>query len=316
MVRFAKKEICCILLCCILITGCQREVAGKVKRQPAESGGVSQSSLMRSETEVTAKTLKQGSRGKKNTDTLHFFDAQGKKWYDITIDPKVKKHTYDWSCLKNKKHFVTYTGDNRYYLRRGVDVSHHQGSINWKKVKAAGYDFAFLRIGYRGYGQSGSLNKDRQFQKNFKAAKKAGMDVGVYFFSQAVNTTEALQEAAFVFKQLKGKKLELPVVYDPERILGASARTDSVSGKQFTMNTIAFCEKIKKAGYQPMIYSNMYWEAFLFDMEKLSIYPVWYADYKKVPQTPYEFTFWQYTSKGKVNGIAGTVDLNVWFCRR
>ena len=94
------------------------------------------------------------------------------------------------------------------------------------------------------------------------------------------------------------------------------ARTDSVTGEQFTANTIAFCERVKEAGYQPMIYSNMVWEADLYDLGKLQSYPVWYADYEQIPQTPYAFRFWQYSEKGTVDGISGDVDLDVEFIRR
>ena len=239
-----------------------------------------------------------------------FFDAHGDKW-KTTINENVKMHEYDWSKLTNKKKVVTYK-DDKYKIQKGIDVSYYNGKIKWKKVKKAGYDFAIIRLGYRGYS-NGSLNIGKQFYRNLKYAKKAGLDVGVYFFSQAVNVKEAKQEAKFVLKALKGKKLDLPIVYDPELIKFAKARTDKVSGKQFTKNTLAFCKKIEKAGYDAMIYSNMYWEAYLFDLEKLNKYPIWYADYKKKPQTPYHFTYWQYTSNGKVNGIKGRVDLNVRF---
>ena len=137
--------------------------------------------------------------------------------------------------------------------------------------------------------------------------------MGVYIFSQAINENEAIEEANLVIEQLKDEEIELPVVFDPELIRTDEARTDNISGEQFTKNTIAFCEKIKDAGYEPMIYSNMYWEAFLFEMEKLSDYPIWYADYETIPQTPYEFEFWQYADDGVVDGISGKTDLNVWF---
>ena len=180
-------------------------------------------------------------------------------------------------------------------------------------MKAAGYDFAFLRIGYRGYGEQGTLCADAKFQQNIVNAHNAGVEVGVYLFSQAVSEDEALQEAGLVLEQLQGHSLELPVVFDPERIRDDAARTDNVTGEQFTKNTVLFCEKMKEAGYQPMIYSNMLWEAFEYDMEALADYPIWYADYEPVPQTPYYFSFWQYSEKGSVDGIAGNVDLNVQF---
>ena len=160
------------------------------------------------------------------------------------------------------------------------------------------------------------MNADRMALANIEEAQAVGMDVGVYVFSQAVNEEEADEEARFVLDQLQGRTLELPIVYDPELIRDDEARTDSVTGEQFTANTIAFCERVKEAGYQPMIYSNMVWEADLYDLGKLQSYPVWYADYEQIPQTPYAFRFWQYSEKGTVDGISGDVDLDVEFIRR
>ncbi|MDE6851610.1 MAG: glycoside hydrolase family 25 protein [Lachnospiraceae bacterium] len=244
-----------------------------------------------------------------------FYDEQSKRWYHTKLKKNVKRHTYDWTKLVHKKNQIKYK-DKNFTIRRGIDVYYRNGNIDWKRVKKSGIDFAFIRIGYRGYGQSGSLQIDKCFYKNLENAHRAGIDVGVYFFSQAVNQNEALQEANLVLKTLHGTKLELPVVYDPERIVGVKARTNGVSGKQFTQNTLAFCKKIEQAGYDAMIYSNMYWMAYYFDMKKLEKYPIWYADYRKKPQTPYSFSFWQYSATGRVAGIPTKVDLNVQFIRK
>lgn len=243
---------------------------------------------------------------------LHFIDAWD-EWHDVVIDPTVLSHSYNWNCLKRDGAQISYEGDSSYFIRRGLDVSYHQGAIDWRKVKDDGYDFAFIRIGYRGYGTEGTINEDKKFKTNLIDAQAAGLDVGVYFFSQAVNEEEALEEAEFVIEQLSGMDLQLPIVYDPELIRDHDARTDDVTGEQFTMNAIAFCEAVSQAGFEPMIYSNMVWEGFLFDMKQLENYPFWYADYEPIPQTPYHFIFWQYTDKGQVNGISGAVDLDIQF---
>lgn len=248
-------------------------------------------------------------------ETLHFVDAWG-EWHDVDIDPEVPRHAYNWACLRQEGTDIRYEGDATYSLRKGVDVSSHQGDIDWSKVKADGYDFAFIRIGFRGYGSTGSLNEDRQFSANLTQAQAAGLDVGVYFFSQAINEAEALEEAEFVLKLLDQAPLQLPVVYDPELIRDDQARTDNVTGEQFTKNTLVFCQAIQQAGYEPMIYSNMIWEGSLFDMKQLEAYPVWYADYEPVPQTPYHFAFWQYSCQGQVRGINGPVDLDVQFIKQ
>lgn len=243
-----------------------------------------------------------------------FVDVFGEE-YETTIKVNFPKTEYDNEKFTFEDGKTNYE-DEIYSSRQGIDVSNHQGYIDWEKVKGAGIDFAIIRIGYRGYAQEGTLNLDKEFQRNIKNAQAAGVDVGVYIFSQAICEEEANEEAEFVIKNLEGYELQLPVVYDPESILDAKARTDDVTGEQFTKNTIIFCEMIKDAGYEPMIYSNMLWEAFEFDMEQLNEYPFWYADYEKLPQTPYAFEMWQYSNKGKVDGISGVVDLDMQFIRK
>ena len=246
----------------------------------------------------------------KKEERLTFVDVYGKQ-YEVEINPNIQKHDYDLNLFRRKGDQLSYKEDNKYESRMGVDVSQHQGNIDWNKVQSSGYEFAFIRIGYRGYGQEGKICLDEKFVNNIQNAKAAGLEVGVYFFAQAVNEEEALEEAQFVLQNLSGYSLQLPVVYDPESILDDEARTDNVSGEQFTKNTAIFCKTIKEAGYQPMIYCNMLWEAYELDLEQLSDYPIWYADYEPLPQTPYEFEFWQYTNEGKVDGIEGSVDLNI-----
>ena len=248
--------------------------------------------------------------------TLDYVDAYGEH-FTAVINPDLKMHDYNWDYLVRKgSSFISYNGDPNYEVRQGLDVSAHQGEINWKKLKKAGFKFVFIRILARAYGEKGQLLPDQRFEENYKGARKAGLDIGVYVFSQAVDKKEALEEADYVIGHLKGKELDLPVVFDPEKIRNDKARTDNVSGAQFTKNTIAFCEKIRKAGYEPMIYSNMVWEDQVFEMEKLQDYPVWYGDYEKQPQTPYAFTFWQYTEKGEAPGVSGRTDLDIQFIRK
>ncbi|MCR5719259.1 MAG: glycoside hydrolase family 25 protein [Lachnospiraceae bacterium] len=246
---------------------------------------------------------------------LRYVDAHG-EWHDTLINPNVRKHDYDFSLLSNDGQNISLKENEDYELVKGIDVSHHQGNINWDKVKAAGYDFAILRIAFRGYGESGVLKPDTRFKENLTNAHKAGLKVGAYIFSQAINEAEAVEEAEFVLDILGEEELELPVVYDPELIRDDAARTDDVTGEQFTLNTIAFCDRIREAGYETMIYSNMVWEADLFDLEKLSDLEIWYADYEPVPQTPYHFTMWQYSEKGSVPGVLGICDLDVMFVKK
>ncbi len=238
-----------------------------------------------------------------------FVDVFGES-YETTIKEDVPKHDYDREKFVHDGNKLSYD-DEKYTSRLGIDVSRHQGKINWEKVKAEGVEFAFIRIGFRGYGNAGNINLDQRFYENIKGAQSVGIDVGVYFFSQAINEEEALEEAKFVIDSLSGYELQLPVVYDPESILDDVARTDDVTGEQFTKNTIVFCDAIRENGYEPMIYSNMLWEAFEFDLSQLTDLPIWYADYEALPQTPYHFIFWQYTNEGRVKEIDGNMDLNI-----
>ena len=250
----------------------------------------------------------------KEPEILNFVDVYGEE-YQVEINPDIPKHSYDKGSFIHHGDKLSYNGDDKYSFRLGVDVSHHQGAIDWEKVKADGYDFCFLRIGYRGYGSEGKIREDREFERNILNAQKAGLDVGVYFFAQAINEEEAIEEAKFVLEHLDGKELQLPVVYDPESILDDVARTDDVSGEQFTRNTLAFCKIISDAGYEPAIYSNMLWEAYEFDLSKLEGIPIWYADYEEYPQTPYHFQYWQYTNEASVSGIDGVCDTDIELIR-
>ncbi|MCR4782202.1 MAG: glycoside hydrolase family 25 protein [Lachnospiraceae bacterium] len=207
-------------------------------------------------------------------------------------------------------HEISYE-DGTYKSRMGIDVSYHQGDIDWNKVASSGVKFVYIRCGYRGYAGDGVLKEDTKFEEYYKGAKKAGLDVGVYFFSQAINESEAKEEAEFTLKLLKGKELDLPVVFDPENVGGVGARTDSVSGEQFTKNTIEFCDAVEKGGFKSAVYANMIWQASKLDMTKLRDIEMWYADYEPLPQTPYDFTTWQYSATGRVDGISGDVDLDL-----
>lgn len=235
------------------------------------------------------------------------------KEYRIPIIPSVPKHDYNWDNIKTTSNGLKYYTENgKKVSLEGVDVSSHQKDIDWVKVKAAGIDFAIIRVGFRGYG-TGAIVLDEYFTKNIEGALSAGLDVGVYFFSQALNEEEAIEEANVVLEQIKNYNITYPVVYDAEDISGDTARTDGLLGAQITSNCIAFCEKVKEAGYTPMIYANKRWFLTRLDLTRLTDYDLWHAAYVDAPDTPYMYTMWQYSSTGTVDGISGPVDLNVSF---
>ncbi|MCC6093885.1 MAG: glycoside hydrolase family 25 protein [Eubacterium sp.] len=220
-------------------------------------------------------------------------------------------NTYNNDAFVLDGQSMTYTDTNHYTSRLGIDVSEHNGEVDWEAVRSAGYTFAFIRIGYRGYGDDGTLVEDSMFEENYKAARKAGLEVGVYFYSQAVNESEAEEEAKFVTDTLQGRMLDLPVAMDMETVEEGTARTDGVTGAQFTQNIRTFCTYISKEGYEPMLYTNLHWETFTLDMTQLYNLPVWFSNYSATPDSTYKFEIWQYSNTGTVDGVSGSVDLDI-----
>lgn len=192
----------------------------------------------------------------------------------------------------------------------GIDVSSHQGSIDWQAVAASGVKFAFVRLGFRGY-ETGGLQNDVFVDLNLKGAREAGIAVGAYFFSQAVSPDEAVEEAEFALRILDGFPLELPLVYDWEYV-SDTARTADVDKQTLTDCTLAFCAAVEEAGYRPMVYFNTN-QIRKLDMEQLAQYPWWIAKYDWSQEFPCRADIWQYSNQGTVFGISGKVDLNLLF---
>jgi GH25 family lysozyme M1 (1,4-beta-N-acetylmuramidase) len=194
----------------------------------------------------------------------------------------------------------------------GIDVSYYQGEIDWKKVKASGIEFAMIRLGYRGYGEEGKLVEDKMAFRNIEGALDAGLQVGIYFFSQAITVEEALEEAEFVLKRIKVYDITMPVVYDWEYI-SEEARTAKMDRRTLTDCYKAFCGRIAEAGYTPMAYFNTYQSRHLMFLHELEDFPFWLALYSDRMTFPYRFEMWQYTDSGIVPGIEGKVDINLYF---
>lgn len=210
---------------------------------------------------------------------------------------------------------IYYTGDD-YDTVLGVDVSEHQHWIDWKKVADSGVKFAYVRSGYRGYTK-GSLNDDAWFRTNVDGAREAGLEVGVYFFSQAVNVAEAIEEARYVLDQIKGCEITLPIMYDWEKLEDTpDARTNDVDPSIVGDCGIAFCETIRAAGYDAGIYFNRQLGYYSFDLSRLKDFKFWLAVPGDYPDFYYAGNIWQYTHEGEVPGIDGEVDLNLMFIRR
>ena len=196
----------------------------------------------------------------------------------------------------------------------GVDVSEYRGSINWEKVKNAGMEFAIIRVGGRGWG-TGKLYPDGKAEEYYRGAKKAGLQVGVYFFSQAISVEEALEEAQYTLSLIEGWELDLPVVFDWEYVSG-EARTANVHARTLTDCSLAFCRAVEESGREAMIYFNASQGRDLLYLEELTEYPFWLAMYDAPMNYPYEVEFWQYTKSGSVPGIQGGTDINILLPKR
>lgn len=191
----------------------------------------------------------------------------------------------------------------------GIDVSKWNGEIDWDKVKNAGVEFAIIRAGYRG-SVTGSLVEDPYFHANMKGAAASGIPVGVYFFTQAVNEVEAVEEASAVLRLVEEYKLTYPIYIDSEGA-GGEGRADGLDAETRTLVCEAFCRTVSNAGYETGVYASRNWLNHNLYMDRLQQYQTWLAEYRSVPLYQGYYQMWQYTSKGKINGIKGNVDINI-----
>ena len=224
-------------------------------------------------------------------------------------DFDIAHNTYDTEKFQNDNGLITYDDPN---ASLGIDVSDYQGEIDWETVKESGIDFAMIRAGYRG-ATRGSLYEDESFERNYEGATNAGIQVGVYFFSQATSVAEAEEEASYVLGLLQGKDLAYPVVFDWEFTEVEGSRTTSATGEQITSYASAFCKKISKAGYTAGVYFNRSLGYNYYNLEELRDFDFWLAEYQNIPAFYYDFKLWQYSDNAQVQGISTPVDINISF---
>ena len=230
----------------------------------------------------------------------------------VLISPYLPKHEYDFTKLVCQSELMKYYVDGKQVSFVGADISKYQDYVDFVKLKKAGIDFVMLRVGARGYG-SGQIVMDEYFAENIKRATDAGLLVGVYFFSQAVSEAEAVEEANVVIESVKEYNITYPIAFDMEHIDNDTARIDNLSKEEKTTIAKAFLDTIKNAGYNPIIYGDKEWLIKEIDMSKLTAYDVWLAQTEDVPDYPYQFTMWQYSTDATVDGIAGYANLNISF---
>lgn len=244
-------------------------------------------------------------------ENLVFYD--NKSYVFEPIQDSLKKHGLNHANLvKNEKGEMEYIEDGIVTSHKGIDVSKYQGKIDWKAVREDGVEYAFIRLGLRGY-ESGKIVVDEYYEQNMRGANEAGVKAGVYFFTQAITEEEAIEEAEFVIENLADYDVPYPVVMDVEMITSGNGRANNLSMEERTKICIAFCEAIKNAGYTPMIYGNVKCFVKMLDMTQLEDYEKWYAFYDDYLYFPYDVSVWQYSESGSVAGIKGDVDLNISF---
>lgn len=291
------KRITCMLIASAIILsaalcGCSEE-----------NNNSSSSQTVTAATDTTVKTT--GNKIHINDSTL------GEIWItELDGVPVNKLDNNNFSADSNLKY---YNENGKAASSEGIDVSSYSGNIDWKKVKESGIDFAMIRVGGRGYGEKGEMYTDERALEYINGAKAEGIKVGAYFFSQAVSTEEAIEEADYVKTVLGDIKLDYPVAYDWEIIKDDDARTDSVSASQATECARAFCDRVKELGYTPILYSPSRELYFKYDLSRLADIDIWYCEYANVPTFYYEFSMWQYSATGTIDGIEGAVDLNICF---
>lgn len=248
---------------------------------------------------------------------LIYSDTGGFVFHEINSDLAMHNYSEEgFKIVKNNSSVPTsveYYENDKLASYKGIDVSKHNGTIDWTKVKADGVDFAILRAAVRGYGGEGKLLIDESFEENAKAAIENDIAIGAYVFSEAITVEEAIEEAELVLSMIEPYEIQYPVIIDIEDIYNDAGRNESLTPAKLTDIVLAFCDTIKDAGYTPMLYCNLKGFLGMLEFERLEGIEKWYAYYGDDLYFPYDVSMWQYTSSGTVNGITGNVDINISF---
>lgn len=273
-------------------------------------------------------------RASSNNGKFIKYDTSSAPVYDTSSEPVYETETvttyYGWQTIDGATYYFdkhgekvtgqqviqgisyTFSSEGVRSGSIGIDVSKYQTGINWTKVKNAGINFVMIRCGYRGYG-SGVLVEDPMYRSHISGAKAAGLRVGVYFFSQAVNEAEAVEEASMAVSLAKKYGINMPIAIDSEYAAGGRGRADGLSKSARTAVTKAFCNTVRSAGYTPMVYASKAWFSDHLNVSQLSGYYIWVAHYSEKCGYTGKYHIWQNTDKGKVDGVPGRVDMNISF---
>lgn len=230
----------------------------------------------------------------------------------VEINPKWKRNTYDFSNLVSKNNLLKYYADGKQASYLGIDLSRYQKSVNYEALKNEGIDFCMIRVGARGY-ETGTIQADDLFETHIRGVAQAGLDVGLYFYSQAITEAEAVEEANYLLSRIGTHKITYPIAFDMEYVENDTARIETLTKSERTKIALAFLNRIEEAGYTGMLYGNKEWLLKRIDLSQFEKYDIWLAQEADIPDYPYTYSMWQYSRKGEIYGIDGYVDLNISF---
>lgn len=223
----------------------------------------------------------------------------------IMVNAYLKKNDYDYTGLVSEEPFMRYYSNAKKVSKQGIMLDESYGNVNFESLRKQGIDFCILRIGKRGY-TSGSVTYDSKFTDYAEQAKKAGLSVGVSFYSQAVTNEEAAEEAGLIYQALQnyGITPDYPIIFDMEYITDSESRTKDLTKQQLTDIARTFCSSVKELGYSSLIYGDKYWLLRKIDLVQLTDYGTMLSQRRDVPDYPYEFVMWEYNADADVNGVS------------
>ncbi len=230
----------------------------------------------------------------------------------VTINNYLKKSEIDITQLTRTGEFMSYNTDGRTSSYVGVDLSKYNDYVDFQKLKNAGIDFVMLKVGARGY-ESGSMTIDDYYEGNIKRASDAGLEIGLYFASQAITEDEAIEEANTVLESIGDYDVTYPIAIDLEFVDGDSCRTEALIPESRTAIAKAFCDTIAEAGYVPMIYADKEMLIKELQLSKLQNFDIWLCNPGDTPDYPYRFSMWQYSTSASIDGISGRANMNISF---
>ena len=235
-------------------------------------------------------------------------DGYGSEETGYDLSNHLREDCWEWDGS-----FISYQEEG-FTSTVGVDVSKWNGEIDWDSLREQGIEFAVIRVGFRGY-ETGDLVLDDRFYEYMDGASAAGLQIGVYFYSQAIDEEEAVEEANFVINNIAGYYVSLPVYFDTEEVRMGESRTDIMATANYTLNAEAFCRTIEDQGYRAGVYASNEWIRRNLELSRLIDYEIWYAQYNTTPGRDYGFDMWQYTAQGDLDGCDTYLDMNVRVAR-